>query len=362
MYDEFLQQLVQINFLPLCIIVFLIIFIGFNDVYEHEVTRMFIIPLLLLILLIVIDNIDYYLLNGQNTGVIHTISAVIGYNVRIFLMLSLIYIEIRDESRSAKLILLIPAIANFLITMLAFFTKLVFWYGENGEIMRGPLSYTPHVVSFIYAIILFVYGVYILKYDRWRETMVVCIATVLSLLGTAVETLFQLRGILIGVVSLDVAFFYMFMHVEYFKRDILTGALNRVSFYADTKNLESKDMVTVVSIDLNDLKKINDTMGHPAGDEAIRGAAQVIRRSLIKGTHFYRVGGDEFVIVCVGVEKYIVEEIIKNMHLEMLASSYRFAMGSAYMEAEESFDDVYKRADREMYADKRAMKGERRKT
>ncbi len=361
MYDEFLQQLIQINVLPLCIIIFLIIFIGFNDVYEHEVTEMFVKPLFFLIILIVIDNIDYYLLNGRNTGFIHVLSAVLGYNIRICLMLSLIFIELREEKKILKNILVIPAVVNFVITMLAFFTKLVFWYGEDGSIMRGPLSYTPHVVSFLYAVILFVYGIYILKYDRWRESIVVCVATMLSLLATFVETMFQLRGILIGVVSLDVAFFYMFMHVEYFKRDILTGALNRVSFYADTRNLESKDEVTVFSIDLNDLKKINDTLGHPAGDEAIKGAAQVIRKDLLKGSHFYRVGGDEFVIVSIGVPQEKTDKMLTCLLMDMNASKYRFAIGSATMQDNEVFDDVYKRADREMYANKRAMKGERRK-
>ena len=362
MYNEFLQQLIQINVLPLCIIIFLIIFIGFNDVYEHEVTSMFVKPLFFLIFLIMIDNVDYYLLNGRNTGIIHVFTAFAGYNIRICLMLSLIFIELRDESRKIKVILNIPAVINLVITSLAFFTKLVFWYGENGEIMRGPLSFTPHAISFIYAVVLFTYGVYILKYDRWREAIVVCLATMLSILATIVETVFQLRGILIGVVSLDVAFFDMFRHVEYFKRDILTGALNRVSFYADTKNLESKDLVNVISIDLNDLKKINDTMGHPAGDEAIRGAANIIRKNLQKGSHFYRVGGDEFVIVSIGLSDSSNDKMFNSLQSEMNGSKYRFAMGSAVMHAGELFDEVYKRADREMYINKRNMKGERRKT
>ena len=361
MYDEFLQQMVQINFLPLCIIVFLIIFIGFNDVYEHEVTVMFVKPIFFLILLIVIDNFDYYMVNGGNASVLHKLITILGYNIRITLMLSLIFIEIRDESHRAKMLLHIPAFVNIVITFMALFTDLVFTYAENGDFVRGPLGLTPHVVSFIYSVILFVYGIHILKYDRWRETVVVCISTVLSLLGTGVETLFMLRGILIGVISLVVAFFYMFLHVEYFKRDILTGALNRVSFYADTKNLESKDMVAVFSIDLNDLKIINDTQGHSAGDDAIRGAAQVIRKNLIKGMHFYRIGGDEFVIVCIGIEKSIIESTEMKLRSDMILSTYKFAMGCAYMEDDEVFEDVYKRADREMYLNKRMMKGERRK-
>ena len=361
MYDEFMQQLVQLNFLPLCIIVFLIIFIGFNDVYEHEVTVMFVKPIFFLILLIVIDNFDYYMVNGGNASFWHKLITILGYNVRITLMLSLIFIEIREESHKAKMILHIPAFVNIIITFLGLFTDLLFTYADNGDFVRGPLGFTPHAVSLIYSAILFIYGIHILKYDRWRETVVVCISTVLSLLGTGVETVFMLRGILIGVISLVVAFFYMFMHVEYFKRDILTGALNRVSFYADTKNLESKDMVAVFSIDLNDLKIINDTQGHSAGDDAIRGAAQVIRKSLIKGMHFYRIGGDEFVIVSVGIDKSVIESTEMTLRADMMMSTYKFAMGCAFMEDDEVFEDVYKRADREMYLNKRMMKGERRK-
>ncbi|MCR5204418.1 MAG: GGDEF domain-containing protein [Lachnospiraceae bacterium] len=361
MYDSFLQELVQINFLPLCIIVFLIIFIGFNDVYEHEVTRMFVRPMFFLIVLIVIDNVDYYLLEGQNTGFIHVLSAFLGYNVRLLLMVSLILIEIRDEKDFFKKLLFVPIVINLVITSLAFFTKLVFWYGENGEIMRGPLSYTPHAISILLSVVLFGYGIYILKYDRWRECIVVCLATFLSLMATAVETLFQLRGILIGVVSLDVAFFYMYMHVEYFKLDILTGANNRVSFYADTKNLHSHDDVVVFSIDLNDLKKINDTKGHPAGDEAIRAAAKIMKKNLHKGCHLYRIGGDEFVIVCIGVDKERIEKMKTNLNLDMQKSPYSFAIGAATMVEHEKFDDVYIRADREMYKNKREMKGERRR-
>ena len=361
MYDEFLQQVVQINFLPLCIIIFLIIFIWFNDAYEHQVTEMFIKPMFFLIVLIIVDNIDYYLLEGRNTGVIHVMSAVLGYNVRIFLMLSLIFIELRDESKKIKKILLIPAGINLFVTMLAFFTKLVFWYDETGEICRGPLSYTPHVVSLLYSAVLFAYGIYILKYDRWRETLVVCLATFLSLMGTFVETAFQLRGILIGVVALDVAFFYMYMHVEFFKLDTLTGVLNRVSFYADTKKLASKDQVTVFSIDLNDLKKINDTQGHTAGDEAIRSAARLIRKNLIKGAHLYRIGGDEFVIVCIGLSEEKIRYIVSRLKVEMKNSPYSFALGWSIMGPDDKFDDAYIRADREMYLNKRAMKGERRR-
>jgi diguanylate cyclase (GGDEF)-like protein len=176
-----------------------------------------------------------------------------------------------------------------------------------------------------------------------------------------VETIFQLRGILIGVVSLDVAFFYMYMHVEHFKLDTLTGANNRISFYADTRNLDSSDNVVIFSIDLNDLKIINDTQGHLAGDNAIRSVTKLIKRHLFKGCHLYRIGGDEFVIVCIGADYERLLKMKKDIEFDIMGSAYKFAIGYAKMNEGEKFDDAYRRADREMYKNKRQMKGERRR-
>lgn len=359
MYDTFLQEVVQINFLPLGIMLFLGLYLWFNDAYEHELTRFFIVPMILLAVLVIDDNIDYYFFNGRNVQLRHVLTAVIGYNIRIFLMLSLILIELRNEKRKIKLLLFLPAIINLLITSTALFTRWVFWYGENGEVMRGPLAYTPHVTSFLYALFLLGYGLYILRFGRWQESIIVCTATLLSVTGTLAETIFQLRGILIGVIAMDVTFFYLYFHIEHFKMDVLTGTLNRISFYADSQKLNDRDDVTVYSIDMNDLKKINDTRGHTAGDKAIREVADMIKKHLQKGCRLYRVGGDEFVIVCAGTPKESLAWMEKELREDMAASEYTFAMGRAYMFKGEKFENVYVRADHEMYKNKKAIKGDR---
>ena len=356
MYDNFLQELVQINFLPLGIMLFLGFYLWFNDSYEHELTRFFIVPMILLGVLVIDDNIDYYFFNGQSTQLRHVITAVLGYNIRIFLMLSLILIELRHVQKKTKALLFIPAIINLLITSTALFTKWVFWYGENGQVMRGPLAYTPHVISFLYALLLLAYGLYILRFGRWQESIIVCTATLLSVTGTLAETIFQLRGILIGVIAMDVTFFYLYFHIEHFKMDVLTGTLNRISFYADSQKLNGRDDVTVYSIDMNDLKRINDTQGHTAGDKAIREVAGIIKKHMQKGCRLYRVGGDEFVLLCIGTPKESLAWMEKELREDMDHSSYTFAMGRAYMFKGEKFENAYVRADHEMYKNKMELK------
>ena len=355
-YDQFLQNLVQLNFLPIGIILFLVVFLLFNYTYEQELTKQFVIPLVLLVCLIIDDNIDYYLLNGRSTSLFHVLTAVLGYNIRIFLMLSLILIASRNASKRERMLLFIPAIINLCITCLAFFTKLVFWYGPDGAAVRGPLSYTPHVTSLVYALVLFWYAFRSHQQGKTHEGIIIAIAVILCLAGTFAETKFALRGILIGVIAMDVTFYYLYIHIEYFKVDILTGTLNRLSFYADIENYKQKrTSVYILSVDLNGLKQINDTYGHTAGDEAIKYAANFIRSVIPSNARLYRIGGDEFVVLYPkdGSAYSLSSELMEKAR----GAKYTFAVGEALWETQYTFEKAYSEADAKMYACKKKQKG-----
>lgn len=356
MYDQFLQNLVQLNFLPLGIILFLVVFLLFNYTYEQELTKQFIPPLVLLVSLIIVDNIDYYLLNGSDTSLLHVLTAVLGYNIRIFLMLTLILIASRNASRRERLLLWIPACVNLCITLLAFFTKLVFWYGADGNIMRGPLAYSPHFTSLIYSAVLFWYAYRSHQQGKSHESIIISIAVLLCLAGTYAETKYALRGILIGVIAMDVTFYYLYIHIEYFKVDILTGTLNRLSFYADIEMYKQKKAsVYILSVDLNGLKQINDTYGHNAGDEAIRYAANFIRSVIPSNARLYRIGGDEFVVLYPrdGSAYSLSSELLEKAR----GAKYTFAVGEALWETWAPFEKAYSEADNKMYACKKRQKG-----
>lgn len=78
--------------------------------------------------------------------------------------------------------------------------------------------------------------------------------------------------------------------------DELTGVYNR-SAYEDTVREYSASPAkeyTIIAMDVNGLKTVNDTLGHEAGDELIRGAADCIKKSFGKAGKVFRTGGDEF--------------------------------------------------------------------
>lgn len=93
------------------------------------------------------------------------------------------------------------------------------------------------------------------------------------------------------------------------QHDFLTGIPNRSKFMADLKEqIDAKKPCTILMIDIDDFKSINDNLGHTAGDEALQ---QVAGRLKGMGTELltpYRFAGDEFIIILKSNNSKIVEK------------------------------------------------------
>lgn len=123
----------------------------------------------------------------------------------------------------------------------------------------------------------------------------------------------------------------------------------------------------ICQFDVNFLKKVNDTMGHAAGDRYIKHAAETIRRSFgIEGT-CYRTGGDEFTAIIAGdALRERVDECTKLFEMSMGEQNadevpLSMALGCAFVSESEQHTvrGAQQIADERMYANKRAMKAER---
>ena len=151
--------------------------------------------------------------------------------------------------------------------------------------------------------------------------------------------------------------------VEYFSQtDLLTGLYNRNVFSElsekySTRKL-SKDF-TVIYFDVNELKRINDNLGHEAGDELIKGAADCIKKTFGTIGYCCRTGGDEF-IVLLEVEKEKLVELCQKFEDTMeawrgtvvarLHVSYGYA--SVHEFPETDFSGLKKEADVRLYKNK----------
>lgn len=150
--------------------------------------------------------------------------------------------------------------------------------------------------------------------------------------------------------------------------DPLTQCLNRLGLETAVRGvfpLSVTSTVYVMVLDLDHFKKINDSLGHAAGDEVLKKASLVLSRELRSDDVFGRWGGEEFIIIS-RVNRNALDNMISRLmqslqevSIDGAPESYRVSMSVGVTEARvgESFDDVFKRADEAMYQVKQSGRG-----
>ena len=152
------------------------------------------------------------------------------------------------------------------------------------------------------------------------------------------------------------------------RTDALTGAKNKYCYtetedFVNTK-IENKTMsdFSVLVCDINNLKTINDTFGHDAGDKIIKDAKNLLS-SIFTNSSVFRIGGDEFVLILEGSDYYKRDHLIKKINEANFKNkdTYNLVLANGYADFDPKKDksvlDVFKRADEIMYNNKRMLKG-----
>ncbi|WP_136479346.1 diguanylate cyclase [Acetivibrio thermocellus] len=147
--------------------------------------------------------------------------------------------------------------------------------------------------------------------------------------------------------------------------DAVTGLYNRnyweqiisgATFQPRTQNF------SLILIDVDNLKEINDTYGHMAGDKAIEIVGQAIKNSIRKEDAGLRYGGDEFIILLFNQDKKAAYRVIERIRREIseLAAgqgiNIQISAGAAYYDCLRNMGDIIKMADRDLYKEKRVKK------
>jgi len=146
--------------------------------------------------------------------------------------------------------------------------------------------------------------------------------------------------------------------------DALTGLLNRRSFddlliRAVSRSVRYGWSFTLVLMDLNRFKQVNDRLGHPAGDEVLRAVGRGLRSFLRASDVAARLGGDEFAVILDGTDPELGRGLSERLSIataEMIGwADVAFTVGSATAPDEgTTAADLYKLADRRLYEAKGA--------
>ncbi len=153
------------------------------------------------------------------------------------------------------------------------------------------------------------------------------------------------------------------VYYKYAYEDEITGLRNRRAF--EEMKTESKLKTPIcLTMDINNLKEINDNNGHQEGDQALKILAESLKQTFNNQDHIYRIGGDEFVILLSNHDIDEIGETIKTLYrnLEECCKNQNcevsVAIGySSYQKDNiDSIEELFELADQRMYIDKAKYK------
>lgn len=366
-----------------CVFVLLIILISVTHLNKHEKKyTYYTASVVLLMIFCLCDSIAFFMDEAGGNYALHFYSNMLSYaGADIVLVPFAYYIteEIREFTSISKVharLTLLLCTADFFIMCIGAYTGTLFRITDDG-ITFGPLS------GFVGVIQLLVSIYYIVLIFRLRNFIE----------RTFFITLELYFGLPIGFISLEIALGFecmylvttivmMIVYVAVVQKDLqttavsekimrkasvtdnLTGIFNRRAYsesIAKLSNPYPEDFV-YMSLDVNGLKTVNDTLGHAAGDEIIVAAAECMTKCLGTYGDVFRIGGDEFAAIFYAPKEQL-PKIIRNFQNEVdcwkgkIADFLSISLG--YVTAEEAEDTpisgVALLADRRMYEAKAAF-------
>ncbi len=150
--------------------------------------------------------------------------------------------------------------------------------------------------------------------------------------------------------------------------DVLTGLYNRRGFLTYTEHLlklsnRTQRGLILIYADLDNMKQINDTLGHEQGDRALVSTAEVLKKTFRHSDVIARVGGDEFAILALEAKAESLDALRKRLNENLRKTAYNtdsmqkltFSLGIIYYNPEKphTIEELLKRADALMYEEKR---------
>ena len=346
---EALKEYILQNWILILILTAFALILATTAFIDKKATRRLYVLIGGLFVLSIIVFIEFYFENEPGFTMARTVLMSIRYSATPFVIAQIIFSFIKKE----KAYIFIPAGVLLIIDIVSIFTGIVFQINEANDLVRGPLGYLPFIVAGIYC----AYLVYLLirrSNKRLLEIIPIAFLAIGFLFSLIFPFIFgpEYAEIFTPTVAMDAFMYYIFSILQLTKKDALTGLLNRQAYYAETSK-SIKDITAIVSLDMNGLKVINDTYGHDAGDEALVTVALCISKSCKIKQSSYRMGGDEFVIVCRKSSEEEVKKLIERINKHVGDTKYTCSIGYCYQDnGFLSVEDLLKKSDEQMYLNK----------
>ena len=219
---------------------------------------------------------------------------------------------------------------------------------------------------------MFVFAFYALVEYRIATILTFGLIVFIVVAGFALDIydemgLYNFYALLLSLVSVMIAFHFtsrMMSQLDHQSKLLLENAYldkltllhNRADFdYTLSKMLEQKTYFSLLMIDLDNFKSVNDIYGHAKGDEVLQETAQFLKDNTRYNDLLFRWGGDEFFLVLVGEsakkDRDIAEKLRKKFNQSTLYTTYKMTLsiGLSQLNYEDTIQSIVARADQALY-------------
>lgn len=348
--EAFKSYILQ-NWILILILAAFVIVLATTAFLDKKTTRRMYVLIAAVFALSIIVFIEFYFENDIKFKTLRTVLMAIRYSATPFILAQIIFALVKKM----KAFVFIPAAVLLIVDIVSIFTGIIFSIDDNNKLVRGPLflGYLPFIVAGLYCALL-IFLLIKRSNKRLLEIIPIVFLVVAFISGLIFPFLLgsSFSQIFCPTIAVALFVYYVFSILQLTKKDALTGILNRQAYYGETSR-DFKEITAIVSIDMNGLKKVNDTYGHDAGDEALITLALCFAKACKGKQSAYRMGGDEFTIVCRKTSEEEVIKLVDRVHKYVAETEYTVSIGYSYQKGGFlNLDDLLKASDEQMYLEK----------
>ena len=349
---EVFKEYILQNWILILLLVAFVIVIATTAFLDKKASRRMYFLIGSVFLLSIIVFIEFYVSGKSDYRTLREILTAIRYSATPIIVAEIIFTLVRKQ----KAFVFIPAALLLIVDIVSIFTGIVFSTNETNNLVHGPVWFIPYVVTGLYFVAL-IYLLVVRSNKRLLEIIPIVFLALAFLSGLIFPLPFvfgpDFSYIFCPTMAAALFIYHVFSILQLTKKDALTGLLNRHAYYAETSKTH-KDITAIISLDMNGLKVVNDTYGHDAGDEALVTLALCFTKACRIKQSAYRMGGDEFAIVCHKTSEEEVKELIDRINRYISETEYTCSIGYSYQkDGYVNLDDLLKLSDERMYRNKK---------
>ena len=243
---------------------------------------------------------------------INILCNVLGFALTPIIPIAITLILDRRILRTQRL-LLIPTLVNTIATVSSPRFGFVFYVDANNQYTRGKCFVLFIAVYTVNLLLLIISTLNVGKKYNYPILRKMVGLSLFAIAGTSIQLIEPSAYSSWHCVTLSLFLYFLLMSEFDSSFDTLTGLYNRATFDRAAKQMVRPKAFSIIILDINDFKSVNDTYGHAYGDIVIKTVAAIVRKSFSRRYTCYRFGGDEISIIGNETDQEKIEFHLRTM-------------------------------------------------